>query len=108
MVGKGKEAVSGSPLFQWTEVTIDCQRVGVTAEFWGRLLLLERLSNPLPGWARSVRAVPGRPVRNLQPVPEPKLGKSRVHLDLRTDDLPAAVRRVQALAEKPTSTPKAP
>ena len=34
---------------------------------------------------------------NFQPVPDPKAGKSRVHLDLRTDDLHAAGQRVGAL-----------
>jgi predicted enzyme related to lactoylglutathione lyase len=41
--------------------------------------------------------VPGGPALTFQPVPEPKVGKTRVHLDLRTGDLPAAVARVRAL-----------
>lgn len=37
------------------------------------------------------------PLLNFQPVPEPKQGKSRVHLDLLTDDLAAAVSKAVAL-----------
>ena len=33
----------------------------------------------------------------LQEVPEPKIGKARVHLDLACDDLDAAAQRVQDL-----------
>ena len=43
---------------------------------------------------------PGGPevlVPGTRPVPEPKAGKTRIHLDLRTDDLPAGLARVRAL-----------
>jgi predicted enzyme related to lactoylglutathione lyase len=79
-------------LIEWNEVTIDCREVGVVAEFWRRLLGLARVDDPLPGWMRAASTVPGGPALTFQPVPEPKVGKTRVHLDLRTDDLPAAAR----------------
>ncbi len=44
----------------------------------------------------------GGPVINIQPVPEEKVGKARVHLDLWVDDLAAAVARVQELGGRRT------
>ncbi len=85
------------PLIEWIAVTIDCVNVGVVAEFWRRLLGLVRLEDPLPGWARAASAVPGGPALTFQPVPEPKVDKVRVHLDLRTGDLAAGLARVRAL-----------
>jgi predicted enzyme related to lactoylglutathione lyase len=71
------------------EITIDCRDPEALAEFWSRLLSIETAEPPLPGWARTRPAVPGGPVLNFQPVSEPKVGKSRIHLDLWTDDLQA-------------------
>ena len=85
------------PLIEWIAVTIDCVNVGVVAEFWRRLLGLVRLEDPLPGWARAASAVPGGPALTFQPVPEPKVDKVRVHLDLRTGDLAAGLARIRAL-----------
>jgi predicted enzyme related to lactoylglutathione lyase len=85
------------PLIEWIEVTIDCGNVGVVAEFWHRLLGLVRLEDPLPGWARAASTVPGGPALTFQPVSEPKVGKTRVHLDLRTGDLAAGLARIRAL-----------
>jgi predicted enzyme related to lactoylglutathione lyase len=89
--------VGEEPLIEWIAVTIDCGNVGVVAEFWRQLLGLVRLEDPLPGWARAASTVPGGPALTFQPVPEPKVGKSRVHLDLRTADLAAGLARVRAL-----------
>jgi predicted enzyme related to lactoylglutathione lyase len=89
--------MSGEHSIEWIEVTIDCVNVGLVADFWRRLLGLTMLEEPLPGWARTAPAVPGGPVLTFQPVPEPKTGKTRVHLDLRTSDLPSAVDKIRAL-----------
>jgi predicted enzyme related to lactoylglutathione lyase len=91
------DRVGEEPLIEWIEVTIDCRNVGVVAEFWRQLLGLVRLEDPLPGWARAASAVPGGPALTFQPVPEPKVGKTRVHLDLRTGDLAAGLARIRAL-----------
>ena len=89
--------MGGEPLIEWIEVTVDCADVGAVAEFWRELLGLARLEDPLPGWRRAASSVPGGPALTFQPVPEPKVGKTRVHLDLRTGDLAAALARVRAL-----------
>ncbi len=52
----------------------------------------------MPGWLRLGPSTEARPLLNFQPVPEPKQEKSRVHLDLLTDDLDAAIVRIMALS----------
>lgn len=83
------------------EITIDCRDVPRVAGFW-RDLLGGDLHEPLPGWLRLGASTDGRPMLNFQPVPEPKQGKSRVHLDLLSDDLNAAIDRVLSLGGRET------
>jgi predicted enzyme related to lactoylglutathione lyase len=78
------------------EITVDCTNPAVLGEFWSALLGGE-LSEPLPGWRRLGTAGGPTPALNFQPVPEPKVGKTRIHLDLLVDDMAAAVRRVEGL-----------
>ena len=85
-----------SPSFHLHEITVECVDVGVVAAFWSELLGAD-LREPLPGWQRLDAFSGGGPMLNFQPVPEPKQGKSRIHLDLRTDDLAGAIERVVAL-----------
>jgi predicted enzyme related to lactoylglutathione lyase len=42
---------------------------------------------PLPGWLRLGTRGGTDPVINFQPVPEPKQGKARIHLDLVVEDI---------------------
>ena len=84
------------PGFRLHEITIDCSDVATVATFWAEVFGAE-LREPLPGWRRLGPLTDCGPVLNFQPVPEPKHGKARIHLDLLTDDLPAAVRRVTEL-----------
>ena len=78
------------------EITIDCSEPIRVAAFWAALLGGE-LHAPMPGWLRLEPSMAGMPQLNFQPVPEPKQGKSRVHLDLLADDLDAAIARALAL-----------
>ena len=87
--------------FRLHEITIDCLDVARVGRFWAGLLGGE-LHEPMPGWLRLPATADGRPLVNFQPVPEPKHGKTRVHLDLRTDDLDAATARIVALGGGPT------
>ena len=50
-----------NPSFEWIEVTIDCIDVEAVSEFWCRLLGVNRVDDPLPGWARAAATVPGSP-----------------------------------------------
>jgi len=87
--------VRSTPSVAWAEVTIDCRDPDALVEFWSRLLGVGVAERPLPGWTRTRPIVPGGPVLNFQPVPEPKVGKARIHLDLWTDDLGSTVRWVR-------------
>ncbi len=78
------------------EITIDCVDVARVGGFWAALLGGE-LYEPISGWLRLGPSSKGGPLLNFQPVPKPKQGKSRVHLDLLTDDLEPAIARVVAL-----------
>lgn len=84
---------------RWTETTLDCHDPERVAAFWQALLGGE-LSEPLPGWRRL--ALSDRPDLTFQPVPEPKNGKTRMHLDLEVDDLEAAVGHVERLGGRRT------
>jgi predicted enzyme related to lactoylglutathione lyase len=74
-----------------TSVTIDCADPESLAAFWGQLL-------GLPVCPRRSRYVALRrppsltPELVFQPVPEPKQGKVRLHLDIGVTDLAAATR----------------
>lgn len=84
------------PAFALSAITIDCRDVLAVAGFWAALFDAE-LRESLPGWRRLGPLTAGGPVLTFQPVPEPKQGKARLHLDLQVDDLPGAVARVQRL-----------
>ena len=81
-----------------SEVVIDCADHGAVVDFWAAAL----------GYARRdvneqyVALVPpsrelGRPPILFQKVPEPKVVKNRVHLDLRGDSMSGEVDRLRGL-----------
>jgi predicted enzyme related to lactoylglutathione lyase len=84
------------PSYRWSAITIDCVSPQVVADFWAAVLGGE-LTVPLPGWLRLGTIAGAVPAINFQPVPEPKQGKTRTHLDLVVDDLDAATARITAL-----------
>jgi predicted enzyme related to lactoylglutathione lyase len=77
-------------------VTVDCADPGKLAGFWSGVLGV-----PVEGtsgayvWLEPQRAGAARLA--FQPVPEPKAGKARLHLDLGVADLAAARRRCEDL-----------
>ena len=75
-------------------ITIDCADPGRLAGFWSALLG-GQVVEPLPGWRRV--HPPGAPAVNLQPVPEPKRGKTRIHLDVTVDDVTRAAAEITVL-----------
>lgn len=79
----------------WAEVTLDCFDVERAVRFWSELLQVEVAEPGLPGWARTAPTVVGGPVLNFQPVTERKLDKTRVHIDLWTDELEEAAAWVR-------------
>jgi predicted enzyme related to lactoylglutathione lyase len=82
-------------------VTIDCVDAQRVARFWS--VLLGREPGPSQdGWVyRGHRGDP-QPRLVFQPVPEPKAGKVRIHLDVTVDDVDEAIKLVTALGGRST------
>src|SRR5581483_3147494 len=76
-------------------VTIDCENPQRLAQFWSQALALTVLGDygdyVLLGREDSPISL------GLQKVPEPRVGKNRVHLDLRGEQRSAAIDRLTAL-----------
>ena len=77
-------------------VVIDCQDPARLAPFWETATGYQQL------WSDEFFVVlspsqPGPPNLLLQRVPEPKVAKNRVHVDLATADMEGEVRRLEAL-----------
>ena len=77
----------------WSGVTIDCSDPRRLGNFWSVLLSREP-SESLPGWVRLGTHDDVLPVICFQPVPEPKRGKTRIHLDVTVDDIEKAAATV--------------
>ena len=84
------------PQAAWGEVTIDCREPKRVAAFWGAMLGAT-VESGAEGWFHIGPTVRGGPRINFQPVPEPKVGKARLHLDIWVDDLDATVALVERL-----------
>jgi predicted enzyme related to lactoylglutathione lyase len=84
------------PGLAWAEVTIDCRDAERNAKFWSAVLGVTAESGS-EGWFHLGPTVRGGPRLNIQPVPETKVGKARVHLDIWVDDLDAAIALVEEL-----------
>jgi predicted enzyme related to lactoylglutathione lyase len=80
----------------WSGVTIDCLDPERVARFWSALLGRE----PGPsqdGWVYLGRRGDAQPRLVFQPVPQPKSGKVRIHLDVTVDDIDEAIDVATAL-----------
>jgi hypothetical protein len=82
-------------------ITIDCIDPEVLAGFWSALLD-RQVTVPLPGWLRLGARGGAEPVINFQPVPEPKQGKARTHLDLVVADVDEGAAAVIRLGGRST------
>lgn len=77
-------------------VTIDCADPQRVARFWSALL--DREPGPSQdGWVYLGQRGDPQPRLVFQPVPEPKVGKVRIHLDVTVDDVDEAIGLVTAL-----------
>ena len=78
------------------DIVIDCTAPEHLAEFWAAALGYDKI-----GWFDPyyllVSPVAGLPPVILQQVPEPKTTKTRVHFDIRTDDIEDEARRLERL-----------
>jgi hypothetical protein len=78
-------------------VVIDCNDFGRMSAFWQGALRYVTREPPEDDWV-ILRDPEGRHVNvSLQVVPEKRIGKNRLHLDLYTDDQEREVRRLLEL-----------
>ncbi|MVU80547.1 VOC family protein [Nocardia sp. ET3-3] len=81
---------------RWVGVTVDCVDVQRMAKFWSALL--DRPPGPSePGWVYLGDPADPQPRLIFQPVPEPKHGKVRLHLDIAVDEIGQGIAEVLAL-----------
>ena len=77
----------------WSSVTIDCRDPERVARFWSALL--DREPGPSEvGWVYLGDRGDPQPRLVFQPVPGPKKGKVRIHLDISVDDIDEAMTTV--------------
>jgi predicted enzyme related to lactoylglutathione lyase len=81
---------------RWSAITIDCVDPQRVARFWSELLGREE-GPPEPGWVYLGQRSDAVPRLVFQPVPEPKHGKTRIHLDVSVDDITAGMDEVLSL-----------
>jgi glyoxalase superfamily protein len=87
--------------YKWSGVTFDCVDPNRVARFWS--ILLGREPGPSEqGWVYLGQPDDLLPRLVFQPVPEPKVGKVRTHLDVAVDDIDEAVARVLTLGGRST------
>jgi glyoxalase superfamily protein len=78
-------------------VVIDCNDLATMSRFWQEALRYVPREPPEDGWV-VLRDPDGRNVNvSLQVVPEERVGKNRLHLDLYTTDQMGEVERLLAL-----------
>ena len=77
-------------------VVIDCNDFDAMWSFWRDALGYVPREEPEPGWG-VLRDPNGYGQVSLQKVPEPRVGKNRLHLDLYTSEQEAEIERLLAL-----------
>jgi predicted enzyme related to lactoylglutathione lyase len=78
------------------EIVVDCHDPERLATFWSALLGIDIRGEVREGtlWFAALMPVcPGGPIIGFQQVPEGKVAKNRVHLDMRVTELDQAARR---------------
>jgi hypothetical protein len=86
------------------KVVLDCLDVEACAEFWCAAAAYTRLPEWEPGYLSLRPASAEAPDLLLQQVPEAKVAKNRLHLDLHPDDGPATVERLVGLGARRIGT----
>jgi len=80
-------------------ITIDCKDPALLASFWSALLdrAVTSEHGDDAGWATVGSRLVDRPRLTFQRVPEPKMTKVRIHLDVEVDDIEAGRKQVESL-----------
>lgn len=88
--------MSGGPIAHVGTIMLDCTDLDAMVAFWTEALGLEEKIR-FPGYVWLSRLSDGGPALAFQLVPEPKLGKNRMHFDVSTADPAAFIERVEQL-----------
>jgi hypothetical protein len=79
-------------------ITVDCSNPARLATFWSALLVRPiSAEHDGPGWATVGSRHDDQPRLTFQAVPEPKLTKVRIHLDVQVDDIDVGCVSVESL-----------
>jgi catechol 2,3-dioxygenase-like lactoylglutathione lyase family enzyme len=78
-------------------VVVDCNDFAAMLAFWREALHYQAREPAEDGWVVLRDPAGGSANLSLQQVPEPRVGKNRLHLDLYTDDQAGEVDRLLAL-----------
>ena len=82
-----------------TNIVFDCHDPTRLASFWAAALgYAVNADDPDHAWAYDPRRT--KPYLLFNKVPEPKVVKNRMHLDLDTDDVDAEIARLEALGAR--------
>jgi hypothetical protein len=81
----------------WYAVTLDCHDARKVAEFWSAATGWAIAEGPSGDGHVVVRAGGALPQLTFNEVPEPKIVKDRIHLDIASDDFGRDVERLIAL-----------
>lgn len=84
---------------RWSGLTIDCADPLRMSAFWAALLGIPTTDEhgDDPDWATVGSRSGQLPRLTFQRVPEPKVAKVRIHLDVQVDDISAGREQVEAL-----------
>lgn len=77
-------------------IVVDCLDPASLAEFWSAVLDLD-VAFAHADWVALHAAGPGHPRIAFQRVPESKVTKNRLHLDVWVEDIPSATSAAEAL-----------
>ena len=81
------------------DITIDCRHPEPAAAFWAAALDYDTVET-VSGWVFLSRTDSSLPKLLLQPVPEPKTVKNRMHLDIVTLDIEEEAARLEKLGAR--------
>ncbi len=92
------------PIGSVNGLVIDCADPVALARFWSSMFATEidSIDDDPPRYV-DLRSRPGVPVLRFQRVPEAKMQKNRLHLDVEVESLDSAVDRVRSLGGRPVN-----
>jgi len=81
------------------DIVIDCNQLETLLDFWAAALSYRKVGIK-DNYGLLLPAEPSHPPVLLQRVPEPKTTKTRVHFDLRVDDVEAKAKELETLGAR--------